>query len=140
MVIDEEPAGELSTNPSTDVPPAEGSFHLEETNTNDETIPLHAHDMLTEDVTGTSTNFYPTSMSSEMQTLDLDDHLSRLVRHCRIAMDQAKIKRPVSNSDEFNQYHVLANGETVSRCTETLHLPGGGFYTRFYYKVMKTPC
>ena len=80
-----------------------------------------------------------TTTETETQTHDPNDHLSRLMTQCRIALDDAKIIGPVSDSEEINQFHALANGEVVTRCTETLHLPGGGFYTRFYYKVTKTP-
>ena len=66
------------------------------------------------------------------QTSDPNDHINRLMEHCRQAMDSNRSSGPIYNAEEHSTYHVLANGESIVRCTETLHLPGGGFYSRFY--------
>ena len=75
--------------------------------------------------------------NTETQTVDPEDHISRLMNRCRISIEKSDFTRPTGNSERQSFYHVLNRKESVTRVIETLHLPGGGFYTRYQYKVFK---
>ena len=78
------------------------------------------------------------SADAGTQTSNPEDHIARLMDRCRISLSQnSDSSRNHSCSETQSYFHTLRNRESVTRVIETLHLPGGGFYTRFEYKVRK---
>eukprot|EP00057_Strongylocentrotus_purpuratus_P024881 XP_011679355.1 PREDICTED: putative uncharacterized protein ENSP00000383309 [Strongylocentrotus purpuratus] len=82
--------------------------------------------------------WYEYTNDTGTQTSDPEDHIGKLMDRCRISIKQnPDSKRTEACSETQSYFHTLKSRESVARVFETLHLPGGGFYTRFEYKVRK---
>ena len=102
-----------------------------------EILPHHDDDGISINA-NTVDGWYEYTSDTGTQTQDPEDHIAKLMDRCRISLKQnPDSSRTEACSETQSYFHTLNSRESVARVVETLHLPGGGFYTRFEYKVRK---